>query len=271
MKATNRNRADRRRKPSTQVQNSPGADRNSADHRAGEEQPPSAKPDLTPEDLAIHQEMRRRKLRSPVSICLAMASDGEQPDARLAEFLAYVIWTFGEDLWDHVISKIEAPREVACFGEIIAIAEEVAQHAIQRDNRKAKGLESGKAFLTNFFLPGLANEQNFGSPAEVLKYLAMAIYPHIDKIRQHIIDPSSDHIGNIEMSEALVIAQGVVDRASGDDEIESCERLGTYTRITQLSWQIKAAHYSEKLRKQSAVRKADIESDRQMDARRAAA
>jgi hypothetical protein len=232
---------------------------------AGAEDPPP----MSKDEADAYAAMREHKLRSPLEIGLEMIGYGDQPDSRLAEYLAGIIRDFAPDLWTHVISQLD-DREAAYFGEVIALAEDVAHYYAVLDHGEKDTYDS-RPFPRSFSLPGYANYQILNDPGDVLFYLADSLNRNREAILERILEPEQDRVGRLELVEALVIAQAVMDRAGGDDEIENCERTHTYTRLVQLSWKIKAEYYAAKLRLQAAARETAIAKDEAMFPRPAAA
>lgn len=229
-----------------------------------------SEPPKSPEDLALCAAMRERKTQNPVTLRLAMLGDEEQPDTRLAEYLASVIRDVGPELWTHVGSKLD-DREAACLGESVALAEEVSGY-YDALSREKKDPYATRPFPRDFCIPGYAGYQVIQSTRDLLCCLAEPMNKYREAIRERILEPmTNDPYGQLELVEALVIAQAVVDRKTGDEETEACERANTNTRMVQLSWKIKAHCYARKLLRAAAEREVALAADHAEDCRRTAA
>ena len=201
------------------------------------------KPSLTPEDLGAWAQMRKAKLKRPVNLDLALVETSEPSEVVLACYLGHILHLYSDQLWKTIFSKA-SPREIARFGLLATMASDVAKYTYRRDCCPPK-ITHDEDFPLSFCLPGYASDQVFESAGSVLLHFSFPLYDHREIIEQKILS-GLDIIGQIELCEALVIAQAVVDRAGGDPETEACERENTTTRLAQLSWKYKAEFYSAK-------------------------
>jgi len=224
-----------------------------AQGRAGDT--PAPKPPMSAEDLARHEERRARAMQSDVRLDIVQAGGLENQELCLTEYLAETLSDFHLEIWEAVISKLDNEWHIVNFGECVKMAMAICEH----------GRTSGRAeaFPTRFHLLGVSSKQDFGTPREVLEWLAFGFDKHRAAIRERILEPMNICRGKIDLAEALVVAQAVVTRCAGDDDHEQCR--ADRESLTKLAQKIKAAHYSGLFNRSLIRRNAEIERDRIKD------
>jgi hypothetical protein len=218
-------------------------------------------PRMSEEELARYGRMRDSKLNSPVRLQLVTLRCSEPSDDELIGLLAEVITNYTPELVSHVMGTLE-DRWAAEFGEAILVARQI----------RHRGIEPVSEQMI-FLLPGFSGGSL--SVKEVLFHLADALDYHRTIIRKEILAPMPSGLEKCLFAEALAVAQSVMDREAGDEEVEAYNAgKGPAPTSFQDAWKAKADYYKDTLGAESAEQLAELEraqkADEEMARRRAA-
>ena len=219
---------------------------------------------MTDEELERWAQRRHSTFKLPVNVHLAGIADGEQPDALLAEFLSEAIDLFIPELETQVLGQIKDDWEAGLFAEMLLIAKEINHYGLFRGKSGPASVDGACQSPMDFLLPGLSGAVDVKDAREVLYLLAQAIYSRRVIIQDRILTGLPVGIERIVLTEALVVAQAVVDRAEGDAEMEEWDRTNKPTALMQLAWKAKADYHRQRLHEiaeesRAALRAAEAE------------
>jgi hypothetical protein len=213
--------------------------------------------DQSPEGLERWKQMRDSKLNSPVHTWhLASVNFEEDNDVAIIWLLAEMIHNYSPEMVSRVMVNL-SDRKAAYFGEVLQVAGQIFE-----DPRCDRPSE-----IRTFCLPGLSGEPKYKS-AEVLFLLATLLDDHRELIRKEVLVPMTDGLDKCLFAEALALATSVMDRASGNVDIENYEAgRGPAPQSFQDAWKAKADYYRQKLTRQAAEQSAVYDAAKAADAR----